>query len=283
MHAQKVAITFTVSSPGQFLVDGIDIQPASMLVTDQYYIWAVYDKDAHEDYYIVQEDITLPNENLGYVENYAAGGTLRYTGWYLQSYDSNHIPKDRGGTSLALDSGAYLERSSPETSNNSETVTTGMSWGLSGNLGFNGLAGTGGIGANVSFTNSTSVTIPDFKAYNQCETNTAYSTDAANTKWEYSNQRELGHSIPAGTDRTIYVKGSAPDLATRTADFHNMWVWRMPVPNMAIDCFQMEVVNNVLIGANVAYSPKAWQYDYGQEVILGMHTGTILMMPPLRG
>jgi hypothetical protein len=275
MNAQK--FTITASGACGYTLANTNIGCNTIAVTDQYYVWAIYDKTNHEDYYIVREDISIPSGSLGYRENYDSGNHYRNTGFYLNTFRSNHIPQSPTGTALSLNSGVFLVSSSPATANNSQTVTTGTSFSLSGSLGFNGLAGTGSAGGSVSYSNSVSQTITDFGL-----TNNAYSNGTANTDWSYHIQNEPEVSAPPWNHSRTPRVGKAPDIAKSTATFTNEWVWRIPTAAGSTDSYKMQVQGSSWYAFTWAHSDAPWSCEYGAAESGANFDQTFILTPPPR-
>ena len=270
----------TITAPGacEYTLENTTIGCNTIAVSIQYYVWAIYNKDTQKDYYIVSEDITIPSAGLGYRENYDSGDHYRNTGFYLNNFATNHIPQSPNGTALARDSQVFLLKQSPETTNGSQTVTTGTSWSMSGSLGFNGLGGTGSGSGSVSYSTSTSRTITDFGVRN----NSLTTPGTANALWEYHLQNAPEVSAPPLLHSRTPKVGPAPNLARSTATFSNEWIWEIPTETDSTDSYRMQVQGISWYAYTWAHSNRAWSCVYGAAESGANFKQTFILTPPPR-
>ncbi|MDR3350497.1 MAG: hypothetical protein LBN98_02460, partial [Prevotellaceae bacterium] len=127
-------------------------------------IVAVYSFVDAADYYIVSHTIQLENQDLPDIEyhdneheiyTYGKGWDIRY-GYGHGVYVDAFLAGDDNNN-------AMLISTHPATGQGSSAYAVGETIGFSGNVGNSG----GSIGANVSFTNTTTTTIPDVSIENQ--------------------------------------------------------------------------------------------------------------------
>jgi hypothetical protein len=273
MNAQQVVYTYSTAS-NQKRHDGVACN--TIAVTDLYHIWAVYDKTNHNDYYIVQEDVTFPSAGLGYTANHHDnGGDDHYndTAFYMWGFQSDHVAL--GKNSENIDGRLVLEKNTPESANGTSTVTSGFTWGVNGSFGFNGMGGTGSVGGSVSYTDSTTKTITDFYVQNL--------TDGKSAKWYYSISSD---KVPPKSDggfwhsRTVNV-GDAPVLARTSAQFHNAWLWEI-TGTSGNDVYKMKTEAQPRIGNSWIHSTDDWEWKSSDVSYWSTFTNTINLTPPPR-
>jgi hypothetical protein len=266
-NAQKFA--FSIAGAAGLTLKNTSIACKSTVVTVQYYVWAVYDQNAQEDYYIVREDVTIPSGNLGYVADAPAddGGYTKNTGFYLYEFYSNHVPQNPDGQQLALNTEVYSVSTSPATANGVQTVTTGTTWGMSGSLGFSGLGGTGSLGASLSYSSSTSRTISDFSVTNEYGqvSGLMNDSDTANTRWTYRIANMPAFTGPSFWYPETVDVGEAPSLAKSTANFTNEWIWRIPTTANSGKSYQMRVRSHSYYAYSYNQATAPWQYTDGWQ------------------
>jgi hypothetical protein len=251
----------------------------SIPVSDIYLIWAVYDKINHADYYVVQEDVTIPNSGLGYIVN-ESKDRYKDTAFYLHSFNVNHFPLSPNGAALPLNTGAILMKHAPETANNATTVSSGFSWTLGGSLGFSGMGGTGGVSASMTHTDSESRTITDFVETNLC----LDALTQANAKWDYSiNHDKLPKKDKPAWNHanTVNIEG-APALATGTAQFHNVWVWEILNTGTGTDAYKMRTEGQTTYGNSWAHADGTWAYSWCDAEDGPTYNNTVNLTPPPR-
>jgi hypothetical protein len=172
-----------------------------------HFIYAVHSIDSGEDWYYVQQRgmFNMSNE---YKSTW--GGAVRDNYMHQITMDTDvdgYIgdPKKVG-----------LIQSSPDTDTSSRTVTSGVTYSLSGNVSLSkkgsGVAVTGGV----SISNSTSVKVEDVTVVNQ-----SFFNDTATTEIYTFSQ------CTKKCDFVIPVCDHVPELAVSTFSPMNQWIWRM--------------------------------------------------------
>ena len=113
-----------------------------------------------------------------------------------------------------------LDRHSPENANGVTTVTSGVSYSLSGSLGFDGKAATGSLSGGVTFDSSQSFNVSD------CTVNDKAGSDGRKHQaaWEYV------FADPANGDTEFYYTKlrDAPLLSRSNFQPVDQWIWTVP-------------------------------------------------------
>ena len=270
--------TITASGACGYKLANTNIGCNTIAVSIQYYIWAIYDRTSQKDYYIVKEDISIPSFGLGYRENYDSGDHYRNTGFYLNTFVTNHIPQSPNGTALVRDRQVFLLSQSPQTTNEGDTVTTGTSWSLGGSLGFNGVGGTGSVNGSVSYSSSVSQSIKDFVVYNKSLT----TPGTANALWEYHCKNVPAVSAPPWNHNRTPKVGPAPDLARYTATFSNEWIWEIPAAAGSTDSYKMQVQGVSWYAYTWAHSDHILSCLYGAAESGANFDQTLILTAPPR-
>lgn len=132
--------------------------------------------------------------------------------WYMDSIDINSTVKDYAGNTAFVG----LIRSSPETANNTEKLSSSMSYSVGGDVSLDSGGPSGKISGGLSISSSRSFSIQD------CTENN-YSLDGGNNAhWLYVFKR-CGTWMPFNV---AFLTGP-PDLAVSAFQPVNQWIWRM--------------------------------------------------------
>lgn len=135
-------------------------------------------------------------------------------GFYTLSYQFNGTPAQNSVT---------LEQARPETTLESRTATSGVSWNIGGDVGIKGNEETGEAGITLSggatFSSQTTFEIPDVKI----ENNSANpNSNVFNLTYKITEPRWKGS---AGAASSI---GTTPTVARSTFQPINTWIWHAP-------------------------------------------------------
>ena len=181
-----------------------------------YWITPLHSFSQKLDYYVVHMEIQGSNNNL-YFGHWKSGKTY-YCGYYLSQVIAQADLKDDGYDAPA---GAMLERTSPETTNNTSTVTTGLSLNIGGEVGLSTSGPAASASGGVSYSESFTSSMPDISITNQCMSDRT----GLQALWVYdfSNPRPKTNWLG---DINGFSDPSASSINTVT--FHTMWIWTIP-------------------------------------------------------
>lgn len=140
--------------------------------------------------------------------------TSTQQGWYAQIYGVNAYVNGYEGQGQV--SNVNLIQSSPSTTTGSKTVTSGVSYSLSGTVSYSKKAGVGGsVTGGMTLSNSTTVNIPDVTVQNDV-------TDVNNANWNYTMPCCSG--VEDGCVNSI---NSPVLVSTSTFQPRNQWIWQV--------------------------------------------------------
>lgn len=114
-------------------------------------VWTACDINNNTDYYLVRTSAVCNNQQLNYLNDWDGD---KYISPYMNYCEVTSGLKD-----------AFLKtsESKPTTSTGSSSYTTGTSFSIGGNIGFNTNGPTGGMSGNFTVSESRSQSIPDIK------------------------------------------------------------------------------------------------------------------------
>lgn len=140
--------------------------------------------------------------------------TSTQQGWYAQIYGVNAYVDGYEGQGQV--SNVNLIQSSPSTTTGSKTVTSGVSYSLSGTVSYSKSGGGGGSATGgMTISNSTSVDIPDVTVQNDVN-------DVNNANWKYIMPTCKG--VDDGCVNSI----NTPALVSiSTFEPRNQWIWQV--------------------------------------------------------
>ncbi|MDR1723105.1 MAG: hypothetical protein LBR84_04095, partial [Tannerella sp.] len=136
----------------------IDGYTATQLVEENYTITAVYSYAEDRDFYMVEQEINTINSQLDYKREVKH----EYDGddW-LVSVNFSHGVIPKATLNLKDNSVVHLSQASPNTTTGSSSFTSGVSYNISGNVGFSMSGPTGGFTGGVMISNTHTTSIPD--------------------------------------------------------------------------------------------------------------------------
>jgi len=170
------------------------------------------------DYYFISQSAQL---NPSVLWKWIEKGHVSYPNIYLPKQEGhmrrylfkNYWGEDPGNN-------VPLEKTSPENANDKTTITSGISYSLSGSLGFNGNGPTGSLTAGATFNNSQSFSLSD------CSVNNMSGSEGKKhlAAWEYS------FADPANGSTEFYYTElkDAPLLSRSNFQPVNQWIWTVP-------------------------------------------------------
>jgi hypothetical protein len=150
-------------------------------------------------------------------------------GWYLDSIELDSYMQGFDYNASAVG----MIQSSPETANNVESVTSGVSFTIGGEVGIDKNGPSGKISGGVTISNSRTVNIQDCQAINK-------SNDRSNNAhWIYKFKRcdTISYFLYAGVT-------DPPALSINTFQPVNHWIWRV-TPTLRQNNVPMHVKLNV--------------------------------------
>ena len=228
-------------------------QGRSGQIQTTYIIYALYSFDQDMDYYIIEVETTIPNQNF-----WSSSGRHDWYGiirrdfkeyWMYRVKLSHTIAKKMPDGSLVNlpYSQASVIKESPETANNVTTYTSGVNHTIGGNVGFMG-SGTATVNAGVTFSNSKSYGLSDFKATSRSHSN--ISTPDVQTIWESTKKPEY----KTGNNMT-----NPPDLSRNSATFGASWIYMVEKPGKD-DQYVLSLTYDLTYVSSAVYS-ALWVND----------------------
>lgn len=205
-------------------------------VETNYYIWAVYDFDHDEDYYLIHQ-VHIPHHGeLG-----CSDRTKRdwdhwdkdhyvYFGCWACDINNKVSLTDKDGN--VLSEGAQMIDVEPTTYSGSTSHTTGMSWSVNGNLGFAKTGPSGGISGGVTFSESYTTSVPDYK--------TEQNTFGPTSEWKFiaGNARIQGHYSTVDSQAT---HDQVPSCYRNDCTFNQSWKYIVRNPK---DTYKLHTETN---------------------------------------
>ena len=137
----------------------------------------------------------------------------------MVSYSFDNWPVDEKGDELA-DNDIDLMKPKPDSTVGSTTEGESESFSFGGNIGFSGLAGSGGLSFGGSYTYDKSTTVPDCQVDNQ----SMASGKDADATWTYSFSRPQTTGHPFFGCNTFK---DAPASARNLFQPENQWTWQL--------------------------------------------------------
>ncbi len=131
--------------------------------------------------------------------------------WYVDNYAMNAYPTSFKGDNNTIS----LIQTSPSTTIGETSVTSSVSFSLSGTVSFEGKSGGGSVTAGMEISNSTTVNIPDVAVYNKSV------DDRNNAKWSFIIPKVTGKDDGCINDLNEIVA-----IAHNTFQPYNQWIWR---------------------------------------------------------
>jgi hypothetical protein len=193
----------------------------SQTVSNHLSIVAVYSFDDKADYYIVNHTIQLQNQDLPDKEykdtNHELSGS---TGWDVR-YGYGHGVFVDAYVQGDDNKSTILVSTHPATTQGSTSYAVGETYGFSGSVGNSG----GSIGANVSFSNTTTTSIPDVSIENQSRVTTGtevytvhYTIASPNSTIDWGRGSDWAHRR-IDTPCKMAINLFAPE---------GSWIWKVP-------------------------------------------------------
>jgi len=223
MSAQFVTFNDVIKTDNWKTADGRNPKRSTNLQTN-YYVWAAYSFDEDRDYYIIEQEIIIPNSNLWdskvretiYNLGFNVYRTKDY--WMSKIWTNNEI--QNANTGVYPFSDLAISQYSPETVNNATSYTSGISVEIGGEVGYMSGAAYAKVGAGVTFQNSKSWTVSDVKVLAKVM-DKSYTKNA---KWEWETTKK-----PSYQSSKVSINDPA-DLAINTARFGTTWLWIVDKP-----------------------------------------------------
>lgn len=182
-------------------------------------------------FYIVQYGLFNPSNCFVHNED-------KDRGWYVKEYTINSKPVHGSAFTLI--------KTSPDTTVDSTSVTSGISFSLSGNVGFFGDAPMGGVNVGATISNSTTTVIRDVSVLNQS------ADQQINAKWKFEMPKLEAHGV-LKNELTDPVK-----LATNTFQPVMYMLWDCSTTNRA----SASVPFHVELSAQIRRTSLSWHFFY---------------------
>ncbi len=216
------------------------------------FAYSCYSIDNGNNWFYVQQFGVFSPGNVYTVDN----DQQQY--WYTDLYEQNSWPtnfKDSRTVNLII--------SSPQTTINTATATSSVSYSISGTVGFSDKGGSGSITGGMSISNSTTVQIPDLTINNRSLTSTN------NAQWQFVIPRS--HGVDDGCVNSL---STVVGISHNTFQPMNQWLWR--VDDSARNSGALSVSNTFvtrwinsymgdcnIFGCNCDVNAQEWRPDMG--------------------
>lgn len=148
--------------------------------------FAIHEINSNMDYYLVQQEgvYSFANCCAPVYKKSVSGALSKIQEWYGGEILENCYIKD----DMSKVSHYHIERTSPDTTESSQSVTVGLNWSLSGNFTYNNNEGiSAGINGGIEVINSTTKNINDITINNKSL------SSGENAEWKYSFRKSSSH------------------------------------------------------------------------------------------
>lgn len=136
-----------------------------------YSIWNVFSLDEKRNFYYVHQELNAAFSPCYWnIYSKSVSGIAKVCEWYGKNVKTTLEPYQTDNM--------HLENSSPASTNGSTSYTSGVSFGLSGTVGYANKGPQISASASLSFSSSTTYSIPDIMVYNRCLSGKKF-------EWEY--------------------------------------------------------------------------------------------------
>lgn len=172
---------------------------------------------SNSDWFFIKQYAQL-NPSGNYANEKHNGTTAAHIKGYMVYYSFDNWLVDSGGNEVT--SNVVLHKPKPDSTVGSTTEGQSSSFSFGGNIGFSGLAGSGGLNFGGTFSYDQSTTVPDCQVDNQSMSN----SNEARAKWQYSFARPqtTGHPCIGCNDFK-----DAPTSARSMFQPENQWTWEL--------------------------------------------------------
>ena len=172
---------------------------------------------SNSDWFFIKQYAQL-NPSGNYANEKHNGTTAAHIKGYMVYYSFDNWLVDSGGNEVT--SNVVLHKPKPDSTVGSTTEGQSSSFSFGGNIGFSGLAGSGGLNFGGTFSYDQSTTVPDCQVDNQ----SMASGKDAHATWLYSFSRPqtTGHPCIGCNDFK-----DAPTSARSMFQPENQWTWEL--------------------------------------------------------
>ena len=206
----------------------------SQTITAAYTISGCYSYAANRDYYMLEQEVTMYNNELnpfkGKVENLTSSHDyFVYTGYpdYAQleaviGFESKNDLNNPDNQKFTI------IKSAPSTTIGSTSVTSGVSFTIGGNVGWSE-GGSAGISAGVTIENSRTMNIPDVEVTNYCG---SYNnkTDLRYVNWKFDIADPYSHSDYWNNGHCRWAIDDVVKIGQSTATYITSHIWCVENP-----------------------------------------------------
>jgi hypothetical protein len=218
ISAQVVSFNDIINTDGWVCTDGTRLKRTTLVQT-VYYIYAVYSFEQNKDYYIIDQEITLPNGNLWSKkvrERKYDGRNYQSKDFYLSWLRTENWLETKRGNYL---NDVVISQYSPETVNKQTTYTSSISGNIGGTVGYMG-GPTATVDGGISYSISKTRNVEDINVKNYVLSNIL----AKDASWEWTTMKKAVQNMWAND-----IEDPA-ELATTTAKFCTSWLWIVNKP-----------------------------------------------------
>ena len=167
-----------------------------------YSIWNVFSINEKRNYYYVHQDMDIAfSPCYVNVYNKSVSGIAKVCEWYGKNVITRLTPNTEG---------MHIENSSPATTEGSTTYTSGISYGISGTIGYINGGPQVSASASLTFSSSSSYNVPDIAVFNRCLPGQKF-------EWEYDLADVVSSFSMFSTAMTSLRPGAAAGRASLIA------------------------------------------------------------------
>jgi hypothetical protein len=174
-----------------------------------HFVYSCHSYATGEDWFYVQQQCVF-NGSGAYKAKEVKSNQER-KGWYMDNIEIDTTMQGYDDNAAAVG----MLQSNPETANNVETVTSGVSFTIGGDVGVSSTGPSGKISGGVTINNSKTISVKDCEVVNKSNDRTN------NAHWNYIFKRcnTIGYMLYAAlTD--------PPKLSVNSFQPVNQWIWR---------------------------------------------------------
>lgn len=219
-----------------------------------HFIYSCHAIATQDDWYFVLQECVFNGRGAYTGKHEWYEGDLKDAAyWYMHTIELDNTIEGFVGQPAQVG----MQKSSPDTANDQESITSGVSFNVGGEVSFQGKSGGGGLSGGVTISNSRSMTVKDCQVHN-------YSCDRANNAhWVYQFK-----NCEVSNPFLYAVLTDPPNLSVESFQPTNQWIWRMG-PEVRIHGCKMNVHLKVGLMASVGVVDFYWAAHQALECLDG--------------
>lgn len=233
-------ILYTWTYKYKYYSNGKKFYENSQTISASYIITGCYSYDRNRDYYMLQQEVMMYNAGLDTFKKtikdfYKGRDYYVYAGFSRGAYLKAVLGASSDSKLGKADNNKYhLIQTSPATSQNSTTVTTGINYSISGNIGITASKSpgvSGGVSGGVTFVDTRTTTIPDVSVKNVCGTgDDGKFNDVRYTEWQFNIAEPYSHSDYFEKSHCRWTVDDVANIGKTTATYIASHIWAVDNP-----------------------------------------------------